>query len=188
MKQILTILLALCLLTGCSSGREPSSSTDSKPGSTAATTPMGSSHPLSGMRLTEIMAAIYEKEPLELSLGNIEVDLQDPYAVESYLGLGSSTGIREALASESLFGAQAYSLVLVRVSEGADATSIARAMADGIDQRKWVCVYADDLKVSVSGDVIMLIMLSSEYAKDATAQSLTEAFRQVAGGLTAQIR
>ena len=61
-------------------------------------------------------------------------------------------------------------------------------MADGIDQRKWVCVYADDLKVSVSGDVIMLIMLSSEYAKDATAQSLTEAFRQVAGGLTAQIR
>lgn len=177
MKKILLILLALCLLSGCRSGDE-----------TTGTVPSGNSA-LSGMTLAQIMDAIYAKDPVDLSLGNIEVDLQDSYAVNGYLGLSSADGIREALVSESMFGAQAYSLVLVRVKEDGDAKQIAQSMADGIDQRKWVCVYADDLKVSVSGDVIMLIMISSEYADSATAQSLTDAFRQVAGGsLTAQIR
>lgn len=176
MKKILLLLLILCLLTGCSSSKE-----------TTGTVPAGNSA-LSGMTLAQIMDGIYKADPVELSLGNIEVDLQDLYAVEGFLGLSNPTGIREALVSESLFGAQAYSLVLVRVDEGADANAIARAMADGIDQRKWVCVFADDMKVSVSGNVIMLIMLSSEYADSATAQSLTDAFRQVAGGQITQIR
>lgn len=178
MKKIYLLLLAFTLLAGCSAA----------PPTTYTTQPQAN-HPLDSLTLPQILQAIYEKEPVELSLGNIDVDLQDPYAVESYLGLQNAAGIREALASESMFGAQAYSLVLCRVDAKADAQQIAKAMAEGINQRKWVCVYADDLKVSVADKVIMLIMLSSEYADSATAQSLTDAFRQVAGGsLTAQIR
>lgn len=177
MKKILILLLLLSLLTGCRRNSTTSA-------------PLPSDNSLLGqMSLTEIMDAIYAKDPVDLSLGNISVDLQDAYAVESYLGLSSAAGIQEALASESMFGAQAYSLVLCRVSNGTDAKQVAEAMAEGIDQRKWVCVTADDMKVSVSGNVIMLIMISSEYADTATAQSLTNAFRQVAGGsLTAEIR
>ncbi len=178
MKKIWILMLILGLLSGCRHSEPATYTTQAEP-----------HHPLDAMTLPQIMESIYTKEPVELSLGNIDVDLQDPYAVESYLGLQSADGIKEALASESMFGAQAYSLVLCRVEDGIDPQQIARAMAEGIDQRKWVCVHADDMKVSVSGRVIMLIMLSSEYADSATAQSLTEAFRQVSGGtLTAQIR
>lgn len=190
MKKILALILALslCLLAGCRGNGPSTSSTNASNPSTGGT-PTSGTNALAGMTLYQIIDAIYEKDPVELSLGNIDVDLSDPYAVQSYLGLDSADQIKEAVASESMFGAQAYSMVLCRVKDAAQAKSVAQAMRDGIDQRKWVCVHADDLKVSVSGDVVMLIMLSSEYADTATAQSLTDAFRKVAGGtLSAEIK
>jgi hypothetical protein len=126
---------------------------------------------------------------MELPLGTIDVDLTDSYAVKSYLGLDSSDKIAEAVASESMLGAQAYSLVLCRVKNAADAPAVAQQMRDGIDQRKWVCVNADDLMVSACGDVVMLVMISSDYAETGTAASLTDAFKKVCGTeLTTQIR
>ena len=42
---------------------------------------------------------------------------------------------------------------------------------------------------SACGDVVMLVMISSEYAQSGTAASLTDAFRKVCGTeLTIQIR
>lgn len=184
MKRSLIFLLALCLmlLAGCRNSNPTTAASGSTPVASTASK-------LDSMSLAQIIEAIYQIDPVELSLGNIEVDLQDSYAVKSYLGLDSAENIKEALASESMFGAQAYSLVLCRLKDGADAKSVAQAMRDGIDQRKWVCVNADDLKVSASGNVVMLIMLSSDYADSATADSLTDAFRQVAGGsLSTEIR
>lgn len=157
------------------------------PGTTDGTS--GGSSNLTGMSLSAIVDAIYANHPMELPLGTIDVDLSDSYAVKSYLGLDSNEKIAEAVASESMLGAQAYSLVLCRVKNTADAPSIAQQMRDGIDQRKWVCVHADDLLVSACGDVVMLVMISSDYAENGTAASLTDAFQKVCGTeLTTQIR
>jgi hypothetical protein len=42
-------------------------------------------------------------------------------------------------------------------------------------------VAADDLMVSVFGDLILLVMIDSNYADMATAQQLTDAFANVSG-------
>ena len=79
--------------------------------------------------------------------------------------------------------------MLCRLKNAADATTVAQQMRNGIDQRKWVCVMADDLMVSACGDVVMLVMISSEYAEAGTAETLTNAFRKVCGtDLSVQIR
>ena len=174
------VFLTLCsMLTACRRTQTP--------GTTAGNSGVGSN--LNGMQLSAIVDAIYAQHPMELPLGTIVVDLKDPYAVKSYLGLDSSDKIAEAVASESMLGAQAYSLVLCRVKNPADSASVAQQMRDGIDQRKWVCVNADDLLVSACGDVVMLVMISSDYSQSGTAASLTEAFKKVCGTeLTTQIR
>lgn len=163
----LVFLFLCCSLAACR--RDP------EPGTTAGTSA------LNGMALSQIVDAIYAQHPMELPLGTIDVDLNDSYAVKAYLGLDSSEKVAEAVASESMLGAQAYSLVLCRVKNAADAAAVAQQMRDGIDQRKWVCVHADDLLVSVCGDVVMLVMISSEYAQSGTAASLTDAFKKVCG-------
>ena len=52
-------------------------------------------------------------------------------------------------------------------------------MASSIDQRKWMCVEADDLQVAGWGDVVMLIMVSSD--SGLTSQSYVDAFAEVCG-------
>lgn len=77
----------------------------------------------------------------------------------------------------------AYSLVLVRVEDAKNAQSIAQQMKDGINPQKWVCVEADDLAVCGYGDVVMLIMVASDFAGDGiTAQAMVDAFQSVCGG------
>ncbi len=175
----LVFLTLCCALTACRRAETP--------GSTPGTS--GGNSNLDGMTLHQIVDTIYANHPMELPLGTMDVDLNDSYAVKSYLGLDSSEKIAEAVASESMLGAQAYSLVLCRVKNAADAPSVAQQMRDGIDQRKWVCVNADDLLVSACGDLVMLVMISSEYAQSGTAASLTDAFQKVCGTeLTTQIR
>ncbi len=178
MRKYFVILLCLALLAGCQGNGSPS--TPVNPGSTGSGKPTGSTDPV--LSLTETVAAIYKKHPMELSLTTVEVDLSDAFAVKSYLGLDSGERIQEAVASESMLGAQAYSLVLCRLKDGADASAVARQMYDGIDPGKWVCVNADDRMVSAYGDTVMLVMISSVYSDDATAKSLTDAFEQVCGG------
>ena len=53
-------------------------------------------------------------------------------------------------------------------------------MRDGINQAKWICVEADDLRVVACGDVIMLVMVSSQLSDTVTAQDMVDAFVAVA--------
>lgn len=132
---------------------------------------------------SEIIESIYEKKTAgELSVLTVDVDLSDKNAVKSYLGLDSADKIKEASASESALGAQAYSLVIARVNDEADAEEIAKSMRDGIDPRKWICVEADDIRTVACGDVIMFVMVSTEYADSFTADDLADAFKEVCGG------
>ena len=94
-------------------------------------------------------------------------------------GLDSAEKISEAAAFEPMMGSMAFSMVLVRVAEGAEAKSVAESMKAGIDTRKWICVEANDLKVAGFGDVVMLIMVNSDSGM--TVQSFVDAFAKVAG-------
>ena len=132
----------------------------------------------------EIIDKIYANhKAIEMPLGTMEVDLTDPDALKMFTGLGSADKISAAAVSESMMGAQAYSLVVVKVKDAKDADAVATEMMNGIDQRKWICVEADDLRVSAAGDTVVLIMVGSAHADAATAASITDAFSAAAGGL-----
>lgn len=139
---------------------------------------------LADQSLEEILAAIYEEKAPEFPLMDMPVDLADENAVSYYTGLSGEDAkmVKEALASESAMGSQAYSLVLLRLNDAKDAEAAATAVKAGINPRKWICVEADDLRVSAHGDVVMLVMISSVFADSVTAEDLTAAFQTVAGG------
>ena len=134
--------------------------------------------------MEELLNKTIEQRPVEFMGGVIPVDLTDTsedglWAIKSYTGLDSAENITEAAAFEPMMGSMAFSMVLVRVAEGADAKAVAESMKSGIDTRKWICVEADDLKVAGFGDVVMLIMVNSDSGM--TAQSFIDAFAKVAG-------
>lgn len=134
--------------------------------------------------LPEIIEKIYAQKESGLSVITMEPDLTDLDALPYYTGLKEATKIKAAAVSESAFGSQAYSLVLVRLNDAKDAEEIANAMLEGIDTRKWCCVAADDVRVAAYGDVVMFIMTSTEFVSGgaASAQDLTDAFAAVCGG------
>ena len=135
---------------------------------------------LSSMKLDEIITKIYEKVPLELSLVSDYIDISDENALIYNTGLTDSSKISEVCVSEPMIGSIPYSLVLVKVKNASDASDIASQMKSGINQRKWVCVEADDLAVTYSGDVVLLFMVGSEYNDDVKSSDITAAFEALA--------
>jgi hypothetical protein len=134
--------------------------------------------PLTGT-MEENALKIIEIAPVEFMGGTIPVDLADADAVKYFTGLGSAEKITDAAVYESMMGSQAFSLILVRTAEGADAKAVAQEMTDNIDTRKWICVGADEKIVAGYGDTVMLIMLDSQLGL--SAQNYVDAFAQVAG-------
>ena len=134
--------------------------------------------------MEELLNKTIEQRPVEFMGGVIPVDLTDTsedglWVLKNYTGLDSAESITEAAAFEPMMGSLAFSMVMVRLAEGADAKTVAESMKSGIDTRKWICVEADDLKVAGFGDVVMLIMVNSDSGM--TAQSFVDAFAKVAG-------
>ena len=172
MKKIVSIVLALSLvlsLAACG-GKKPEE-TQAPALSVEGT-------------MEELLNKTIEQRPVEFMGGVIPVDLTDAsedglWAIKSYTGLDSAENITEAAAFEPMMGSIAFSMVLVRVADGAGAKAVAESMKSGIDTRKWICVEADDLKVAGFGDVVMLIMVNSDSGM--TSQSFVDAFAKVAG-------
>ena len=134
--------------------------------------------------MEELLNKTIEQRPVEFMGGVIPVDLTDTsedglWVLKNYTGLDSAESITEAAAFEPMMGSLAFSMVMVRLAESADAKTVAESMKSGIDTRKWICVEADDLKVAGFGDVVMLIMVNSDSGM--TAQSFVDAFAKVAG-------
>ena len=134
--------------------------------------------------MEELLNKIVEQNPVEFMGGVMPVDVADTsedglWAIKYFTGLDNAENITEAAVFEPMMGSIAFSMVMVRLTEGADAKAVAEAMKAGIDTRKWICVEADDLMVAGYGDVVMLIMVSSENGM--TAQSYVDAFKSVCG-------
>ena len=135
--------------------------------------------------MEELLNKVVEKQPVEFMGDTMPIDLTDTsddgkWMVKNYTGLDSAESITEAAFFEPMMGSIAYSMVMVRTAEGADIKAVAEGMKNGIDQRKWICVEADDLQVVSYGDVVMLIMVGSDTGM--TSQSFVDAFAQVCGG------
>lgn len=131
---------------------------------------------------SEIIEKIYAKQPVDLPLGTTVVDLSNAEQLLSATGLSSSAKIKAAAYSESMMGAQPYSLVVVRVKDSKNTEAVAKAMLEGIDPVKWICVEADDVRVAAYDDLIMLCMVNTEYADTVTAKGMVKAFKKVCGG------
>ncbi len=86
--------------------------------------------------------------------------------VKYYLGLESINGA-EALASESMIGAIAHSVVLLRAPEGSDIEALKKEIKEKVDPRKWICVGVDREEVIVDniGNLIIMIIDQSNASK-----------------------
>ena len=130
----------------------------------------------------ELILEIYDRKDPGLAVGEMEVDLTNLDSVNYYTGLSSAEEIKDVAVSETMIGAQAYSLVLLRVKDPMKSEEVAKAMLQGIDPRKWICVGADDVKVAVRGDLVLLVMVSSEFADLVRSEEIIDAWKDVVGG------
>lgn len=168
MKKILALFLAAMMAFGFAACNKPADDNNGDSGVS--------------MSLNEIIDAVYKKNPIDLSLETDSVDISNADMLNSFTGLDSADKIKEAVVSEPMMGSQAYSFVLVRVKDAADAEEVANAMINGIDPRKWICVEADDVRVMVKGDVVALYMIDSEFGDEMSGDGIEAALTEVLGG------
>ena len=105
-----------------------------------------------------------QKENLPPTLNTQIVDVSNLDVLKSFTGLTSNENIDSVVVSEPMIGSQAYSFVLVKVKDGADADMIAKEMSENIDTRKWICVEAEKLYATSVDNLAVLVMSSDEWA------------------------
>lgn len=175
-------LAAALALTACSNSKETAEATPTPLPEDILNDPVASDDgvasdpgmevtPESGVALTPdaelsgMVDKIYEAYPVELMmLTTNAVDLNDASWCTYHTGLTADQAalVDAAVYSESLTGSQAYSLVLLRVKDEANAQTIADAVLDNVQMNKWVCVMADKARVATFGDKVLFVMTNSE--------------------------
>ena len=131
----------------------------------------------------EIIEKIYAQKSVEFAPVTLTPDDPDFGAMWDwyyYTGLADGSKVKEAAVSEPMIGSIAFSLVVLRVNDAADAKTVALEMKDNINTRKWMCVEAGDLQVAGFGDVVMLIMVDESFDSIAS-QDFVDAFKAVCG-------
>ncbi len=170
MKKLIALLLTLAMVAAMAVGC----------GNDAAS----AKSPLEGT-MEENAGKIIEKNPVEFMGGFMPVDLADTsedglWAITYNTGLSSAEKINDIAVYEPMMGSMAFSMVLVRLNDAADAKTVAQEMSDNIDTRKWICVEANEKIVAGYSDVVMLIMLDS--ATGLSAQAFVDSFKEICGG------
>ena len=130
--------------------------------------------------LSDMVDAIYKVEPVELmGMETTAIDLTDEtwYGYLAGLTANNVGKVDAAVISEPMTGSQAYSLVLLRLKDKADAREIADSMEENISMRKWVCVEADKARVVSFDDKLLYVMADSELVDvDLLADAAAKAF------------
>jgi len=158
MKKILVMLMAIITAFGLVACKSQSSQTGEK-----------DSGKLEGS-LEDIINKIYDTADLDEQFRDYVKNgtyFDEVTAEKAQYHLGKADiEFKEALASEPMIQPGAYSLVLVRVKDGADIEKIKSEIKDNVNPRKWICVGVDEENVIVDsiGDIIFLVM-SDEAAK-----------------------
>ena len=130
--------------------------------------------------LSEMVDAIYKIQPVELmGMETTGIDLTDEtwYGYLAGLTADNVGKVDAAVISEPMTGSQAYSLVLLRLRDKADAREVADSMEENISMRKWVCVEADKARVVSFDDKLLYVMADSELVDvDLLADAAAKAF------------
>ena len=191
MKKIALILALVLMLAACGAQTpETTAPVETTPETTAPvemtlpveTEPAVETEPEFEFVLTEteeLLNKIYENVTVELPLMTMPIDLADEFALATYTGSASAEGMIEGAFNESMIGAQAYSLSLVKCESAEKAAELAQTMFDNIDTRKWICVEATEKQAVVAGDLAFFVMLNPEYG--VTSDAIVEAFTTVVG-------
>ena len=168
MKKLISLMLVLVMVAAMAAGCNKA----------PAKTPLADN-------METVANKIIEKNPVEFMGGIMPVDLTDKsedglWAISYFTGLANADKIKDVAVYEPMMGSLAFSMVLVRVNDVAEAKNVAQEMTDNIDTRKWICVEANDKIVAGYSDTVMLIMLDNN--NGLTAQSFVDAFKEVCGG------
>ena len=118
--------------------------------------------------LEDIMAKVYagiSEENLPMMLGNIPLDSE---SIGNFIGT-SEVSFKEAIASESMVGSIAHSVVLVRLNDAKDADAAVEKIKASVNPRKWICVEASNVIVKSKGDLVILIMADTEMTSESEA-------------------
>lgn len=99
------------------------------------------------------------------SLETAEINVSDASLVTTFTGLKSNKDVEALVVSEPLINAQAYSAVAIKVKNGANIETMKKEMLDNINTHKWICVSAEKVYVTNSGNIIFLVMASEDWAK-----------------------
>lgn len=133
----------------------------------------------SAEELSALVDQIYEGVSIEIpSLMTQSIETADVDTVKYITGLDSTENVEYVVASEPMMSSQAYSLVLVKAKDGADVEAMAKSMNENIDERKWICVTAEKIYTTTSGNVICLVMSNED-----TAKTVYDSFKTLAGSV-----
>ena len=130
--------------------------------------------PAPDAELSDMVDAIYKIQPVELmGMETTGIDLTD----ETWYGYLAGLTANNVGKVEPMTGSQAYSLVLLRLRDKADAREIADSMEENISMHKWVCVEADKARVVSFDDKLLYVMADSELVDaDLVADAAAKAF------------
>lgn len=162
MKKIALMLAAVLVVLLFAACGKPASTADS-----------AASANLEGT-LEEIMEKLYEGIPEDQlpMLANTPITEEN---AEYMVGV-TADNFKEGLSSDAMISAVAHSVCLLRAESAEAAEELAKQVEEKADPRKWICVEAEEKIVDRIGDVVVLIMASSENAEaiDANFKALAE--------------
>ena len=132
--------------------------------------------------LVSLVNKIYEgqEDKVPGSLQTQTIDVTDEMMVKAFTGLDNGEKLQYLVASEPMISSQAYSFVLATVKDGVNANEIAEAVAKKQKNNipKWICVSAEKVYTTGSGNIVCLVMSSEEAAKP-----IYERFKTLAGSV-----
>lgn len=132
--------------------------------------------------LSNLIDKVYEgKEDVLPRLNTTIVDVANVDNVKAVTGLENVDNFEYVVVSEPLMSSQAYSFVLAKVKKGVDSDNIAKEMSEKVDPRKWICVSAEKIYATSSGDVVCLVMASQEWGKP-----VYDSFKSLAGNINTE--
>ena len=129
--------------------------------------------------LSKLVDSIYANVTDEMpSVMSQPIDVTDKDTVNYMTGLENGDELEYLVVSEPMMSSQAYSLVVAKVKSGVNASKVAETMKNNINTRKWICVTAEKLYATNSGDVVFLIMTRADLA-----ESILNSFKSLAGNI-----